>query len=151
MNQQWAVVQLGFIDATDLSEDDLIVSSSDEEKIVDDVTLSERKSCNDEQITSSEDEALINFANHGYGKKKVKKPVQLSWNLKYNLKYKQDDFLFKVNYEKEINFLMTWVLNCHISYFCSQRNFSEIAQQSSLLWIPLGLIFGTHCIQKSYF
>ena len=110
------MVQLGFIDATDLSEDDLIVSSSDEEKIVDDVTLSERKSYNDEQMSSSEDEALINFANHGYGKKKVKKPVQPSWNLKYNLKYKQDDFLFKVSYEKEIDKLLD-DLGTELSYF----------------------------------
>ena len=48
------------------------------------------------------DELLINFTNHGHEEKKVKKTMQPSWK-KGNLKYNQDDFLFKANYEKEID------------------------------------------------
>ena len=53
-------------------------------------------------MTRRDDEALINIANRGRGKKKAKKPMQPSWK-KGNLKYNQDDFLVKANHEKEID------------------------------------------------
>lgn len=58
--------------------------------------------------------------------------MQLSWK-KENLKYKQDDFLFKANYEKEIDELFD-ELGTKLSYFFllfPKELFAEIAQQSS--------------------
>ena len=49
------MVQLRFIDDADLSEDDFIVSSNDEEEIVDDVALYGPDSENGEQVSRSDD------------------------------------------------------------------------------------------------
>ena len=57
--------------------------------------------------------------------------MQLSWK-KENLKYKQDDFLFKANYEKEIDELFDETTK--LSYFFllfPKELFAEIAQQLS--------------------
>ena len=129
VNQQQPVTQMRVIDDADLLEDDFMVSSSDEEEVVDDIALYDSDSENDEQVSSSDDEALINFANHGHGKKKAKNPIHLSWK-KENLRYFQDDFLFKANYEKETDELLD-DLDTELSYFFllfPKELFAEIAQ-----------------------
>ena len=55
VNWQQPVVQLRFIDDADLSEDDFIVSSNDEEEIVDDVALYGPDSENSKQVSRSDD------------------------------------------------------------------------------------------------
>ena len=73
VNQQRPAIQLRFINDTDLSEDGLIVWSSVEEEVFHDVALYEPESENDQQVFSSDDEALINFANRSRGEEKAKK------------------------------------------------------------------------------
>ena len=115
VSSQQPKFQLRFTDDADLSEDDLIQSSSDDEEIVDDVALFEPESEKGEQMSSSNDEVLINFRNCGHEKKKVKKPMQPSCK-KGNLQYNQDGFLLKTNYKKEIDEILN-DLGIKLSYF----------------------------------
>ena len=61
VNRQRPAVQLRFINDADLSEDDLIISSSDEDEIVDDVALYE----NDEEVFSSSVLSRILYSRSG--------------------------------------------------------------------------------------